>query len=57
MLGQLFMLLSFTLLVDKASSDTPANCTYEDIQGTWTFYEGERGFGSEIDCNAQDPGN
>uniref|UniRef100_A0A915K6Y1 Cathepsin C exclusion domain-containing protein n=1 Tax=Romanomermis culicivorax TaxID=13658 RepID=A0A915K6Y1_ROMCU len=31
--------------------DTPANCTYENIVGFWTFYEGQRGFGSNLNCD------
>ncbi|GFQ76884.1 dipeptidyl peptidase 1 [Trichonephila clavata] len=31
--------------------DTPANCTYEDIEGEWVFSEGERESTSSIDCS------
>ncbi|KFM62597.1 Dipeptidyl peptidase 1, partial [Stegodyphus mimosarum] len=31
-------------------SDTPANCTYEDIRGEWIFQEGKREGDSTIDC-------
>jgi len=31
--------------------DTPANCTYEDIQGTWIFHESERGQTSHVLCS------
>lgn len=30
--------------------DTPANCTYDDIAGKWTFYEGPRESDSSISC-------
>lgn len=43
-------LLFFVVLVAYATADTPANCTYEDIRGIWTFYEGERSGESDIDC-------
>ena len=29
-------------LLGFGSADTPANCLYEEVRGTWTFYEGER---------------
>jgi cathepsin C len=38
------------------AADTPANCTYEDILGTWTFFETERSGDQSIDCSQQ-PGN
>lgn len=30
--------------------DTPANCTYEEIRGQWTFFVGEGGHDRKIDC-------
>ncbi len=33
-----------------AFCDTPANCTYEDIQGIWTFHIGPAGFNNTVDC-------
>ncbi|KAK7073934.1 hypothetical protein SK128_007954, partial [Halocaridina rubra] len=41
------------LLVCVALSwaDTPAHCLYEDIRGTWTFYETERNGDNTIDCD------
>ena len=32
--------------------DTPANCTYEDIRGTWVFHEGPRGNDKTVNCSA-----
>ena len=34
-------------------SDTPANCTYEDIEGVWDFYETVRNGDADIDCSKQ----
>lgn len=34
-----------------AKSDTPANCTYEDVRGVWLFTEGPRGNDKTINCN------
>ncbi|XP_023337847.1 dipeptidyl peptidase 1 isoform X3 [Eurytemora carolleeae] len=33
--------------------DTPANCSYEDISGSWTFYESERSGTKDIDCSSR----
>jgi cathepsin C len=49
--------LSFLLFAGIAGvtrGDTPANCTFEDISGTWNFYEGSRGYFSDIDCDSFD---
>ncbi|GIY23985.1 dipeptidyl peptidase 1 [Caerostris extrusa] len=40
-----------TLLFVYSRADTPANCTYEDIRGVWTFYEGERSGSSNVNCS------
>ncbi|XP_042905830.1 dipeptidyl peptidase 1 [Parasteatoda tepidariorum] len=39
------------ILVACVGADTPANCTYEDVRGTWMFYEGERSGESDLDCS------
>ena len=41
----------FVALIHTSSADTPANCTYEDISGTWEFYIGPAGFDRTIDCS------
>lgn len=33
------------------SADTPANCTYEDIQGLWILQEGPRGNDKTVNCS------
>ncbi|XP_071548235.1 dipeptidyl peptidase 1-like isoform X2 [Panulirus ornatus] len=45
------------LLCLAASSlgDTPANCLYEDIRGTWTFLETERLGDNTINCDELGP--
>jgi len=50
------MILLFLLtspLVSLTTADTPANCTFEDVEGSWIFYETERSQGSDIDCSNQ----
>ncbi len=39
--------LFFTSCVE---ADTPANCSYADIQGKWMFYVGKSGQTNQIDC-------
>ncbi|XP_063591123.1 dipeptidyl peptidase 1-like [Penaeus indicus] len=43
------------LCVSLAWSDTPANCLYEDIRGTWTFQETERSGDSSLSCDELGP--
>ena len=37
----------------RVRGDTPANCSYEDISGSWTFYESERSGTKDIDCSSR----
>ena len=53
-----FSLLSGVLLVlfsfcTKISADTPANCTYEEIRGSWLFSVGQGGYNNTIDCSKE----
>ncbi|XP_069189059.1 dipeptidyl peptidase 1 isoform X1 [Procambarus clarkii] len=41
--------------VAAALADTPANCLYEDIRGTWTFSETERTGDNTINCDELGP--
>lgn len=38
--------------ISAALADTPANCTYEDIEGAWIFHAGHSGFDNTIDCQS-----
>jgi len=49
----LLLILSACFLAGPAAADTPANCTFEDVEGSWIFYESERSQGSNIDCTSQ----
>ncbi len=40
----------FCLFTSPVLSDTPANCTFEDIAGTWVLYETPRNGDHSIDC-------
>lgn len=44
-------LLLVLLGVCTVSSDTPANCTYPDLLGTWVFQVGPRHSRSDINCS------
>ncbi|XP_028414306.1 dipeptidyl peptidase 1-like [Dendronephthya gigantea] len=44
-------ILVFATFFTTIRADTPANCTFEDVQGTWTFYIGENGHDNTLNCN------
>lgn len=48
-------LLLVLLGVCSVSSDTPANCTYPDLLGTWVFQVGPRHPRSDINCSVMEP--
>ena len=48
------LLLSLVSLAGLVAGDTPANCSYQDVEGSWIFYESERSGPSSIDCGAVD---
>ncbi len=50
-LNACILLLALVSIIN-VSADTPANCTYEDISGSWVFHEGPRGNEKTIDCSA-----
>jgi len=51
LLPPLLPLLPFLLLGQGVNGDTPANCTYQDVAGSWIFYESERSGTNKIDCS------
>ena len=40
------------VLLPYALADTPANCSYEEISGTWSFHIGPKGYDNTIDCSS-----
>ena len=40
------------LLLPTVFADTPANCSYDEIQGTWSFHIGDKGYDNTIDCSS-----
>lgn len=44
------LICGFLCLMSYVRSDTPANCTYEEIKGDWVFYEGKRESDSSLNC-------
>lgn len=44
--------LIISALVTNIKADTPANCTYEDVIGSWMLYEGSKGNEKTIDCSS-----
>lgn len=47
------LLITLALFACNVSADTPANCTFEDIAGSWVFHEGARGNDNTIDCSGK----
>jgi cathepsin C len=48
----LFLFCVFVSGVEYALGDTPANCTFADIQGRWQFSETGRGHDGHVNCSA-----
>lgn len=41
------------LCAEGSMGDTPANCTYEDLQGTWVFQVSKVGHDKTVNCSAE----
>ncbi|MED6265495.1 hypothetical protein CHARACLAT_026038, partial [Characodon lateralis] len=46
----------FLLWVEGSLGDTPANCTYEDLLGTWVFQVSKGGHDKTVNCSAEATG-
>ncbi|TNN32369.1 Dipeptidyl peptidase 1 [Liparis tanakae] len=44
------------LWAEGSMGDTPANCTYEDLQGTWVFQVSAGGHDQTVNCSAEATG-
>ena len=47
----LVFLLTSTGLLQSVLGDTPANCTYEDVEGKWVMHVGPTGYDNSLDCS------
>ncbi|XP_028818194.1 dipeptidyl peptidase 1 [Denticeps clupeoides] len=50
-----FLLCLLVLLAQDAKCDTPANCSYEELVGTWLFQVSEGGKDRSINCSFMGP--
>merc|ERR1712212_1424774 len=48
------VVVAFAAVAGLGSADTPAECMYEDIRGTWTFVETERDGDNTVDCGTDE---
>ncbi|XP_036393198.1 dipeptidyl peptidase 1 [Megalops cyprinoides] len=55
MKGTLVWLCIFLFRIERSFCDTPANCTYEDLVGTWIFQVSEGGKDRDINCTTMGP--
>nr|AHX24182.1 cathepsin C [Sinonovacula constricta] len=39
-------------VLSQVGADTPANCTYEDVKGTWVFQIGQEGYTNTLNCTS-----
>ena len=44
-------LVAVAMMTRLVAADTPANCTYEDIRGTWMFSIGPTGLDRTVNCS------
>lgn len=52
---QMLAVLLLASVIGLSAADTPAHCLYEDVRGTWTFYETERLGDASISCDSLGP--
>ena len=54
-MASLSLCLTFLCFAAAVRADTPANCTLDDLLGTWHFYVYSGGHDKTLQCT--DPGN
>uniref|UniRef100_A0A8C6TXV0 Dipeptidyl peptidase 1 n=1 Tax=Neogobius melanostomus TaxID=47308 RepID=A0A8C6TXV0_9GOBI len=47
------LLCALLIWVEETRADTPANCTYEDLLGTWVFQVSKGGQDRTVNCSAE----
>ena len=47
------LIILYAVFVTEICCDTPANCTYEEVKGTWIFQLGKGGHDRTIECSKQ----
>lgn len=47
------LLCLFLFLIEGSRGDTPANCTYEDLLGTWVLQMSKGGHDRSVNCSAE----
>lgn len=52
-LGGVLLLCAVLTCFEAARGDTPANCTYEDLLGTWVFQVSKGGHDKTLNCSAE----
>ena len=50
-----YHLLPLAMVLVGAGADTPANCTFHDVAGSWIFYQTESSGDSSVDCSRGSP--
>ncbi|CAF93700.1 unnamed protein product [Tetraodon nigroviridis] len=50
------LLCLLLFLIEGSWGDTPANCTYEDLLGTWVLQVSKGGHDKSVNCSAEGTG-
>lgn len=51
----IYLVILFTVFTSTVLADTPANCTYDDMLGSWTFNLGSNTYDKSVDCTQFQP--
>ncbi|KHJ42334.1 cathepsin C exclusion domain protein [Trichuris suis] len=50
------LLILVSSYCSTTGADTPSNCSYDEVAGTWKFFESERGLSRHTNCSTANPG-